>query len=294
MGVRLAILNVMRVGLADLQLKANEIRQTVIKMLLKAGTGHSAGALGSADFWTTLYFGGVISYDPKRPDWEDRDRVVLSAGHYVPVVYAVLAEAGFFPKGDLDTLRSLGSKLQGHPVRGSVPGVEISSGSLGQGVSQAVGMAIALKLKKNKVRVICFMGDGEQQEGQTWEAYMSAAKYRLDNLLVVVDRNNIQIDGYTEEVMPLEPFRLKLEAFGFYVIEVDGHNSEEIVDAVGRSKVIYEKPTAVILRTTAGKGVEFMENEPKWHGAAPNSMQAKEALIDLKAIRTLNGRVIVD
>ncbi len=282
------------VSIEELEEKANQVRQTVVKMLVNAGTGHAAGALGSADFWTMLFLGGLINYRASEPWWEDRDRVVLSAGHYCPVLYATLAEAGFFPKSELMTLRQLGSRLQGHPVAKSLPGVETSSGPLGQGISQAVGMAMAAKMDKKRWRVVCFMGDGEQDEGQVWEAYMCAAKYSLSNLMMVIDRNNIQIDGHTENVMPLDSLAAKLAAFNLNVIEVDGHNFAEIRDAYERAKVIFEKPTVIVLHTTPGKGVDFMENEPGWHGKAPKLAEAVEALAELRNIRTLGGRISND
>ncbi|HEX9008000.1 MAG TPA: transketolase [Patescibacteria group bacterium] len=274
--------------------KANEIRETIIKILTNAGTGHPAGALGSADFWTLLYFGGLIKYDAKNPWWEERDRVVLSAGHYCPVLYTVLAEAGFFPKEELMTLRQINSRLQGHPVARCVPGIETSSGPLGQGISQAVGMALAGKMDNKKWKVICFMGDGEQDEGQVWEAYMSASKYKLNNLLIVIDRNNIQIDGHTEDVMPLEPLRDKLQSFGLNVLEIDGHNLEQIEEAFGMAKVNFNKPSVIVLKTIPGKGVDFMENEPSWHGKAPGIGEAVQALNELEEIQTLGGKVIND
>jgi len=268
-------------GLAE---KANMLRAEVVKMLSAAGTGHSAGSLGSADFWTLLYLGGLINYRANEPWWEDRDRVVLSAGHYCPILYAVLAEIGFFPKTELASLRQLGSRLQGHPVAKMLPGIETSSGPLGQGISQAVGMALAAKMDNKKWRVICFMGDGEQDEGQVWEAYLCAAKYALSNLTVVVDRNNIQIDGQTEDVMPLSSLAAKLSAFNFNVIEVDGHSMTDIAGAMGRAKVTFEKPTAIILRTTPGKGVSFMENDPSWHGKVPSPAEEILALAELKRL----------
>lgn len=274
--------------------KASELRQEVVKMLTNAGTGHSAGPLGSADFWTLLYLGGLLNYRASDPWWEERDRVILSAGHYCPILYAVLAEVGFFPKTELATLRQLGSRLQGHPIARILPGVETTSGPLGQGISQAVGMALAAKLDNKKWRVVCFMGDGEQDEGQVWEAYLCASKYALSNLTVVIDRNNIQIDGHTEEVMPLGSIGEKLAAFNFNVIEVDGHNFSDITEAMGRARVTFEKPTAIILRTIPGKGVDFMENEPAWHGKAPKLGEAVLALSELKKIRTLGGRISND
>lgn len=284
----------MLASINDLQQKANDLRQEVVKMLVNAGTGHSAGSLGSADFWATLFFGGLINYKPQEPWWEGRDRVILSAGHYCPIFYATLAGAGYFPKSELLSLRQLGSRLQGHPVARSLPGVETSSGPLGQGISQAVGMAMAAKKDNNKWRVVCFMGDGEQDEGQVWEAYLCAAKYGLSNLTVVIDRNNIQIDGHTENVMPLDSLAEKLSAFNLNVLEIDGHNVSAIRDAYERAKVIFEKPTAIILRTTPGKGVDFMENEPSWHGKAPKLAEAMEALAELRKIRTLGGRLSND
>ena len=281
-------------SLPELANKANEIRVEIIKILSDAGSGHPAGALGSADFWTVLYLGNLVNVRPNDPWWEDRDRVVLSAGHYCPVLYSVLAEKGFFPKEELYTLRKIDSRVQGHPVARCLPGVETSSGPLGQGISQAVGMALAGKMDRKKWRVVCFMGDGEQDEGQVWEAYMSAAKYKLSNLTIVVDRNNIQIDGHTEDVMPLEPFRFKLESFGLNVIEVDGHNLEEIINAYNMSKVYFDKPTVIVLHTIPGKGVDFMENEYSWHGKAPGAGEASLALKELKEIRTLGGKVLND
>lgn len=267
----------------DLSVKANELRQEVIKMLTAAGSGHSAGPLGSADFWTALYLGKLINYRSDEPWWEERDRVVLSAGHYCPILYSVLAEAGFFPKTELATLRQLGSRLQGHPVAKMLPGIETSSGPLGQGISQAVGMALAAKMDNKKWRVVCFMGDGEQDEGQVWEAYLCAAKYMLSNLTVVIDRNNIQIDGHTDDVMPLGSIGAKLSAFNFNVIEIDGHNMANIAEAMGRARITLEKPTAIILSTIPGKGVSFMENDPAWHGKVPSAQEADNALRQLRA-----------
>jgi len=271
----------MEYTVAELQQKADEIRETVVKMLVNVGSGHTGGSLGSADFWTALYLGNIVRVNPSDPWNEDRDRVVLSAGHYCPAQYVVLAEVGFFPKEELFTLREIGSRLQGHPVVRCVPGIENTSGPLGQGISQAVGMAMAARMDGKNWRVICFMGDGEQQEGQVWEAYMMAAKNKLSNLTIVIDRNNMQIDGHTEEVMPLEPLRSKLEAFGLCVAEVDGHNVEEIIDAMNRAKTVFEVPTVIILHTIPGKGVDFMENKVEWHGKAPSLGEAVEALMEL-------------
>lgn len=278
----------------DLSAKASVIREEILKMLLEAGTGHPAGALGSADFFATLYFGELLKHFPSDPWNENRDRLVLSAGHYCPVLYATLAEAKYFPKEELSSLRKLGTRLQGHPVAKLLPGIENSSGPLGQGISVAVGMALSDKLQNRKRRTVCFMGDGEQDEGQVWEAYMSAAKFKLSNLLVVIDRNNIQIDGFTDDVMPLNPLKEKLEAFGFFALEVDGHNYEEIADAYKKTEVVHEKPSVIILRTTPGKGVDFMENNYHWHGKAPGIGETVQALMEIRKVRTLDGRVIND
>ena len=276
------------INIEKLELKANEIRQDIIKMLLAAKSGHSAGPLGMADVFTALYF-NVMKFDPKNPTWEERDRFVLSCGHINPVWYATMAHAGFFPISELATLRKLGTRLHGHPHNEALPGIENSSGPLGQGLSQAAGMAYAgLKMKKEPWRVYCVMSDGEQQEGQTWEAAMFAGKYKLRNLTGLIDRNNIQIDGNTEDVMPLEPFKAKWESFGWHVLEIDGHNIEEIIDACNQAKAIAEKPTVIICHTIPGKGVDFMEYRFEWHGKAPGSDEAKKALEEL---RTLGGKI---
>lgn len=276
------------VGLDDkkvkfLEMMANRIRQDVIRMLVAAGSGHSAGSLGMADIFTAFYF-HILNHNPRKPSWPDRDRLVLSNGHICPVLYATLARAGYFPLEEIKTLRKIDSRLQGHPHRKTLPGLETTSGPLGSGISQAIGMALAGKLDSKKYRVYCLTSDGEHQEGNTWEAVMFAGKHRLNNLTVVVDRNNIQIDGDTEEVMPLEPFREKYEAFNWHVIEINGHYFEDIVDAVLEAQVIHEKPTAIIAHTTPGKGVSFMENDYKWHGIPPNQEQARIALKELQEI----------
>jgi len=270
-----------------LEEKANEIRQDIIKMLLEAKSGHSAGSLGMADVFTALYF-HVLNHNPKKPNWPDRDRVVLSNGHICPVLYATLAHAGYFKLEELKTLRKLDSRLQGHPHRGSLAGIETTSGPLGSGLSQAIGMALASKLDKKKNRIFCLMSDGEHDEGNTWEAIMFAGKNRLNNLTAIIDRNNIQIDGFTEEVMPLESLREKYESFNWHVLEVDGHNISDIVAAIFEAKAIYEKPTVIIAHTIPGKGVGFMEQSYFWHGIAPNKEQAREALSEL---RTLEGKI---
>ncbi len=283
----------------ELELKANEIRQDIIKMLVTAKSGHSAGPLGMADVFTALYFGGVMKVDPKNPSMPDRDRFVLSCGHICPVWYAALAEAGFFPMSELASLRKLGTRLQGHPHHEDLPGAENTSGPLGQGLSQAAGMAyVGLKMKKAPWRVYCVMSDGEQEEGQIWEAAMFAGKNKLRNLTGIIDRNNIQIDGYTEDIMPLEPFADKWRAFGWHVLEVDGNNIREVIDACNEAKAIYEKPTVIICHTIPGKGVDFMEYRYEWHGTPPDvseipgapkkGEQAKKALEEL---RTLGGKI---
>jgi len=273
--------------LKELEELANFIRQDIVKMLVAAGSGHSAGPLGMADVFTTLYF-HVLNHNPKRPHWADRDRVVLSNGHICPVLYATLARAGYFPLDELKTLRKLNSRLQGHPHRGSLPGIETTSGPLGSGLSQAIGMALAARLDRRKYRVYCLTSDGEHDEGNMWEAVMFAGKNKLNNLTVVVDRNNIQIDGPTEDVMPLEPLRQKYEAFNWHVLEVDGHNIEAIVAACAEAKAIWEKPTVIIAHTIPGKGVSFMEHDYSWHGKPPKPDEAKAALHEL---RTLGGRI---
>jgi len=273
--------------LAFLEEMANRVRQDIIEELVEAGSGHSAGPLGMADVFTALYF-HILNHRPKEPNCADRDRVVLSNGHICPVLYAVLAHAGYFPFEELKTLRKFGSRLQGHPHRGALPGIETTSGPLGSGLSQAIGMALAAKLDKRKNRVYCLMSDGEHQEGNVWEAVMFAGKNRLSNLTAIMDRNNIQIDGFTEDVMPLESLREKYESFGWHVLEIDGHNMMQIVSAVSEAKAIFEKPTMIIAHTIPGKGVSFMENDYFWHGIPPNKEQAEAAL---KELRTLGGKI---
>ena len=266
---------------------ANRLREDVIEMLVKAGSGHSAGPLGMADIFAAMYF-YVLNHKPKNPNWELRDRLILSNGHICPIQYAALARAGYFPMKELGTLRKINSRLQGHPHRGSLPGVETTSGPLGSGLSQSIGMALAAKLNNEKHRIYCMMSDGEHDEGNTWEAVMFAGKNKLNNLTAVMDRNNIQIDGFTENVMPLEPIRDKYEAFGWNVIDVDGHNIEEFISAIWEAKAVYEKPTMIIAHTIPGKGVDFMERKYEWHGIPPNKQQAKEAM---RQLRTLGGKI---
>lgn len=272
---------------ANLQVIATKLRESVIDMLLEAKSGHSAGSLGMADVFAALYF-HILNIDPSRPEYPDRDRVVLSNGHICPIWYATLAMKGYFPEKELKSLRKLDSRLQGHPHAKSLPGIENSGGPLGQGLSQAIGMALASKLDGLQNRVYCLGSDGELNEGQTWEAAMFAGNRRLNNLTWIIDRNNIQIDGYTEDIMPLEPLREKLEAFQWYVLEVDGHNIEEIINACNMAKTIFERPTAIIAHTIPGKDVPFMQYKFEWHGRSPNKEQAAEAL---KQLRTLEGRI---
>lgn len=272
-----------------LEKKANDIRQDIIRMLEYAGSGHSAGPLGLADIFTALYF-DVMKHDPKKPDWSERDILLLSNGHCVPVRYAAMAEAGYFDKKELMTLRRLGSRLQGHPERDRLPGLENTSGPLGCGLSQACGMALAMRMDKQQTRrwVYVVMGDGEQDEGNVWEAAMLASKYKLSNIIAITDRNNIQIDGQTEDVMPLEDFKSKWEAFGWHVIEIDGNNIEAVIDACAMAKAMESKPVMIIAHTVPGKGVDFMEYDFTWHGKPPDKQQAKQALNEL---RTLKGKI---
>jgi len=259
---------------------ATEIRIAVIKMLGIAGSGHSAGSLGMADVFASLYF-HILSHDPKNPLWEDRDRLILSNGHICPAQYAALSLAGYFPAEELSSLRQINSRLQGHPHRGSISGIETTSGPLGSGLGQSIGIALAGKLDNKKWRVYCLLSDGEHNEGNHWEAVMFANKMKINNLVAIVDRNYIQIDGRTEDIMPLEPLRDKYVSFGWYVIEIDGHSPYEIIGAANEARAIYEKPTVIIARTIPGKGVSFMENNYLWHGKAPNEKEEKLALEEL-------------
>jgi transketolase len=275
-------------SLPGLEKKANDIRIDLIRMLEHAGSGHSAGPLGLADIFTALYF-SVMKHDPKNPDWDQRDILVLSNGHCTPVRYAAMAHAGYFDKKELMTLRQFGTRLQGHPERLRLPGLETTSGPLGSGLSQAAGMALALRMDKTQHRwVYCVMSDGEQNEGNIWEAAMFAAKYKLNNVIAIADRNNIQIDGPTETVMPLENLRDKWEAFGWHVLEVDGNDIEAVIDSCNMAKAIVAKPVMIIAHTVPGKGVDFMEYDFHWHGAPPNHEQAVKAL---KELRTLQGKI---
>ncbi len=270
-----------------LELKANQARQLVIEMLLEAKSGHTAGALGMADIFTAFYF-HLLKHDPKDPDWADRDRLILSNGHICPIRYALMAMSGYFPISELKTLRKIDSRLQGHPHRTSLPGLETTSGPLGEGISQAIGIALAAKLDRKNYHTYVIASDGEQQEGNTWEAVMFAGKKRLSNLTLIIDRNNIQIDGFTEEVMPLEPLKAKYEAFNWHVLEVNGNDIFAFVEAVREALSVFEKPTVIIANTIPGMGVSFMEKDFAWHGKPPSPEEAKKALTELK---TLQGRI---
>ncbi|MCD5381958.1 MAG: transketolase [Candidatus Pacebacteria bacterium] len=282
----------------ELEAKANEIRQSIIEMLFEAKSGHTAGPLGMADIFTLLYF-EVLKHDPKNPFWEERDRLILSNGHICPVLYATMAHAGYFPEEELLTLRKFGTRLQGHPHREVLPGIETSSGPLGSGLSQAVGMAIAERMENpySSRYFYCLTGDGEINAGQMWEAFMHAGKEKLHNLIVIVDRNGIQIDGYTKDVMPLEPLAEKLAAFNWDVQEVDGHNIRSVNDAIGKAQAVYSQPSVIIAHTIPSKGVDVFERDFRWHGnppgkgpeeRVPKGEQADEAL---RRLRTLGGQI---
>lgn len=264
--------------------KANDIRQSIIKMLVEAGSGHTAGPLGMADIFTALFF-YIMHHDPLNLTWKNRDRLILSNGHICPVLYATMAHAGYIPVEELQTLRKFGSKLQGHPHREYFSALETSSGPLGSGLSQAVGMALADRLdngNKSSVFFYTMLGDGELNEGQVWEAVLHAGKEKLRNIIAIVDRNNIQIDGYTEDIMPLEPLADKWRAFNWHVQEIDGHNFQDIISAVGEAQAVFDRPSVIIAHTIPGKGVKMFENDYKWHGMPPNKEQGALAIEELK------------
>lgn len=267
--------------------KAEAIRETIISMLVAAGSGHTAGPLGMADLFAAFYF-NILSHDPKNPAWEARDRLVLSNGHTCPVRYAAMAHAGYFPVEECLTLRKFGSRLQGHPERLRLLGLETTSGPLGEGLPQAGGIAYSFRMDGKKNHTFVVMGDGEQDEGIIWEAVMWIGKNKLSNLTAVIDRNNIQIDGMTEDIMPLESLRAKYEAFGWHVLEVDGHNVRQFVEAVNEAKAIHEKPTLIIAHTIPGKGVPEIEFDYHWHGKPPTAEEGKRFLSEL---RTMSGKV---
>lgn len=272
-----------------LTLRAEDIRESIIKMLTEAGSGHTAGPLGMTDVFTALYF-RVINHNPRHPEWAQRDRVILSNGHIAPVLYATMAHAGYFSISELKTLRRFGSRLQGHPHRGTLPGIETSSGPLGCGLSQAIGMALMDRMEGHKPDryFYCCMGDGEINEGQVWESFLLLNKYKLNKVISIIDRNTIQIDGYTEDVLPLESLKDKMEAFNFHVIEIDGHDFRDIVQAVGKAKSTLDRPTVIIAHTIPGKGVTAFEGDYRWHGKSPNADEAKMALREL---RTMRGKI---
>lgn len=276
------------VDIGQLENRARAIRETIVEMLVSAGSGHTAGPLGMADIFAALYF-HVLSHDPSHPNWPERDRLILSNGHIVPVQYAAMAHAGYFPVSECLTLRTFGTRLQGHPERVRLPGLETTSGPLGSGLSQAAGIALGARMDNKAFRVYCCMSDGEHDAGNTWEAIMFAAKEKLHNLTAIIDRNNIQINGMTEQVMPLESLRAKYEAFGWHVLEVDGHNIRAFIDATNEAKAIFEKPTVIIAHTIPGKGVREIEFDYRWHGKPPTKEESKQFLHEL---RTLRGNVV--
>jgi transketolase len=282
----------------ELEKKANEIRMSVIEMLVEAGSGHTAGSLDMADIFALLYF-EVLRHNPIDPFWNDRDRVILSNGHICPVLYATMAHAGYFSVDELLTLRKFGTRLQGHPHRESLPGIETSSGPLGSGLSQAVGMALAERIDNpyTSKYMYCIMGDGELNEGQVWEAVLHAGKEHLHNLILIIDRNGIQIDGYTKDVMPLEPLHEKFESFNWDVQEVDGHNIRAVNDAIGKAQAIYEQPSVIIAHTIPSKGIDIFERDFKWHGNPPGLgpedrvPKGEQAAVALRKLRTLAGTI---
>jgi len=281
----------------EIELAANNIRQTIIEMLTQAGSGHTAGPLGMADIFAAFYF-HILRHDPHNPEWALRDRLMLSNGHIVPVRYAAMAHAGYFPVEECLTLRKFGSRLQGHPERLRLPGLETTSGPLGSGLSQAAGYAYAARMDSQIFRTYCLMSDGEQDAGNTWEAAMFAGNNKLANLTAIIDRNNIQINGMTEDVMPLESLRAKYEAFGWHVLEVDGHNIAAFVAAIQEAKAIFEKPTVIIAHTIPGKGIKEIEFDYRWHGNPPGKGPTdkvpadKQASVFLQELRTLQGKIV--
>lgn len=271
----------------ELELKANEARELLIEMLTEAGSGHTAGPMGMADIFTALYF-HVLNHDPKNPEIAERDRLVLSNGHIIPIGYVSMAMSGYFPVEELKTLRKLSSRLQGHPQRTTLPGLETTSGPLGSGLGQACGIAYGARMDKKQFRTYCVMSDGEHDSGNIWESVLFAGKNKLSNLTGIIDRNNIQIDGMTEDIMPLESLKAKYEAFNWHVLEIDGHNIEQFVDSVEQAKAIFEKPTVIIAHTIPGKGIREIEFDFNWHGKPPKPEEAKKFLNEL---RTLGGKI---
>ncbi|MBN1264981.1 MAG: transketolase [Anaerolineales bacterium] len=265
----------------NLQQTAVVVRQDILTMIHAAQSGHPGGSLSAADLVTALYF-HILNIDPERPGWPDRDRFLLSKGHACPVLYAALAERGYFPREELKTLRQINGRLQGHPIMGKPPGVDMTTGSLGHGVSLGIGMALGLRLAESQAKVTVLLGDGELNEGLIWEAAMAAAKFQLGNLLVIVDYNNLQLDGTCEEIMPLEPLEGKWQAFGWDTQCINGHDFREILPAVEKARILSARPQVILAHTVKGKGVSFMENECDWHGRAPNDNQLAEALRELE------------
>jgi transketolase len=272
-----------------LTLRAEDIRESIVKMLVEAGSGHTAGPLGMADVFTALYF-RILNHNPRHPEWVQRDRVILSNGHIAPVLYATMAHAGYFSVSELKTLRRFGSRLQGHPHRESLPGIETTSGPLGCGLSQAIGMALMDRYEAHKPDRYFYtmMSDGELDEGQNWESFLLLNKYRLTKVIPIIDRNTIQIDGYTEDILPLESLKDKFEAFNFHVIEINGHDFRDIMRAVGAAKSSLDKPTVIIAHTIPGKGVTAFEGDFRWHGKAPSDEEGRKALREL---RTMKGKI---
>jgi transketolase len=266
----------------ELKNKARELRKSILEMLHEAGSGHPGGSLSAIDIMTVLY-NNVMNHDPNNPKWDERDRFILSKAHVCPALYAVLADCGYFDVSELKTLRKFGSILQGHPYMHKTPGIEVSGGSLGQGLSIATGMALAARMDNKEYRTFCMMGDGEVQEGQIWEAAMAAGHHKLDNLCAILDLNKLQIDGRVEDVMGIYPSKDKWAAFNWNVIEIDGHEVEQIVEAFRQAEEYKGKPTIIIASTVKGKGVSFMENNAAWHGTAPNKQQLEIALTELQA-----------
>lgn len=277
----------MKHELEDLEKIASEVRKDIIKMILKAKAGHPAGSLGMADVFVALYY-EILNHDPANPKWPERDRLILSNGHICPARYAVMAHCGYFEHKQLNKLGDFKSILQGHPDKRFLSSLETTSGPLGSGLAEACGIAMGARMDEKRFRTFVLTSDGEHDEGNHWEAVNFAGKNNLSNLTMIIDRNNIQIDGFTEEVMPLEPLADKYKAFNWSVVEIDGHNFEEIVNAANKARAIYENPTVIIARTIPGKGVDFMENKPNWHAKPPNDEEAKEAL---KELRNMQGQI---
>jgi transketolase len=273
--------NKFNLSTAELREMAKNLRRRVITMTATAGSGHPGGSLSAADIITALYF-RILRHDPEDPQWSERDRFILSKGHAAPILYAALAETGYFPVAELETLRKMDSRLQGHPDRNLTPGVEMSAGSLGMGLSFAIGIALAARLDSKTYRTYAFLSDGECEEGETWEAALAATQFKLDNLTAVIDCNGMQLSGWTRDIMNLEPLIRKWQAFGWHVIDIDGHDFDQILAAFAEAKKMKNKPTVIVARTVKGKGVSFMENNVVFHGKAPTQEEAEKALTELE------------